>query len=103
MSRDWHLRKVIDIIKKVLLLILIPVFLLSLTACKKQVPKVEEENKLIEKVDPIKEQIKAMTLDEKIGQMVIVGLDGYTIGDNSKELIEKYHVGGFILLSCVFR
>ena len=99
MSRDWHLRKVIDIVKKVLLSVLISVFLLSLAACKKQVPKVEEKNKPIEKVDPIKEQIKTMTLDEKIGQMFIVGLDGYTIGDNSKELIEKYHVGGFILFS----
>ena len=86
-------------VKKALLLILIPVFLLYLAACEKQVPKGEEENKLIEKVDPIKEQIKAMTLDEKIGQMVIVGFDGYTIGDKSKELIEKYHVGGFILFS----
>ena len=79
MSRGWHLRKVIDIVKKVLLSILIPVFLLSLAACKKQVPNVEEKNKPIEKVDPIKEQIKTMTLDEKIGQMFIVGLDGYTI------------------------
>lgn len=49
------------------------------------------------KEDPIKKQIAKMTIDEKIGQLVIVGLDGYTIDDNSKSLIEEYYVGGFIL------
>lgn len=29
--------------------------------------------------------------------MVIVGLDGYTVNDNARAMIEKYHVGGFIL------
>ncbi|WP_199614599.1 beta-N-acetylhexosaminidase [Paenibacillus alkalitolerans] len=46
--------------------------------------------------DPIREKIGAMTIDEKIGQMVIAGLDGYDIDAYSKELIEKYKVGGFI-------
>jgi beta-N-acetylhexosaminidase len=53
----------------------------------------------IEIVDPIKDQIKNMTPDEKIGQMVIVGIDGYENNDNSKQLIEKYKVGGFIFFS----
>lgn len=48
--------------------------------------------------DPIKEQIKGMTLDEKIGQMVIVGVDGYNMNENAKKMIDNYHVGGFILL-----
>jgi beta-N-acetylhexosaminidase len=50
-----------------------------------------------EEVDPVKEQIENMTLEEKIGQLVIVGADGYNIDANSKQMIEKYHVGGFIL------
>lgn len=50
-----------------------------------------------ETTDPIKEQISAMTLDDKIGQMVLVGLDGTSMGANTKEMIEKYRVGGFIL------
>lgn len=50
-----------------------------------------------EQIDPILEKINAMTLDEKIGQMVIVGIEGYNLNDNSKSLIEKYKVGGFIL------
>lgn len=48
-------------------------------------------------IDPIKEKIKDMSLEEKIGQLVIVGVDGYENDEHSKQLIEKYHVGGFIL------
>lgn len=50
-----------------------------------------------ETTDPIKEQISAMTLDDKIGQMVLMGLDGTTMGAKTKEMIATYHVGGFIL------
>ncbi|MBL4934533.1 beta-N-acetylhexosaminidase [Clostridium sp. YIM B02515] len=49
-------------------------------------------------VDKISEQVSKMTLDEKVGQMVISGVDGYTNDTHSSELITKYHVGGFILL-----
>lgn len=49
-----------------------------------------------EEIDPIKEQIQKMTIDEKIGQIVIMGLDGYTIDDTAKRMIEDYYVGGFI-------
>lgn len=48
-------------------------------------------------VDPIKEKIKSMSLSEKIGQMIIVGADGYEIDDHAKQMIEKYHVSGFVL------
>lgn len=48
--------------------------------------------------DNISDKIKEMTLDEKIGQLVITGVDGYTANEHSKELIDRYHVGGFILL-----
>jgi beta-N-acetylhexosaminidase len=48
--------------------------------------------------DSISEQIKKMTLTEKIGQLVIAGIDSYENDEHSKELIEKYKVGGFILL-----
>jgi beta-N-acetylhexosaminidase len=52
---------------------------------------------LQDKSDAIKEQISKMTLDEKLGQMVLMGFEGYTMDNNTKQLIEKYHVGGFIL------
>lgn len=49
-------------------------------------------------IDPLRAQIKAMSLEEKIGQLVMVGVDGYENDSNSQQLITKYHVGGFVLL-----
>lgn len=53
-----------------------------------------EENQ----IDPIQAQIKMMSLEEKVGQLVMAGIDGYENNDHSKSLMEKYQVGGFILL-----
>lgn len=47
--------------------------------------------------DQIKALIDSMTLEEKVGQLVIVGVDGYENDEHSKQLMEKYHAGGFIL------
>lgn len=47
--------------------------------------------------DPIQQKINTMTLEEKIGQLVIAGIDDYTNNEHSKALINTYHVGGFIL------
>lgn len=49
-------------------------------------------------VDPIKEQIQEMSLKEKVGQLVMVGVDGHEMNINSQQLIQEYHVGGFVLL-----
>jgi beta-N-acetylhexosaminidase len=46
--------------------------------------------------DPIKEKVKSLTLEEKIGQLAIIGFDGTEMNDNIKELIQNYHVGGVI-------
>ena len=54
-------------------------------------------NKQNETIDIIKEEIESMTLDEKIGQIITVGIDGYTINDKTKELIVDKKVGGIIL------
>lgn len=53
--------------------------------------------KIIEQVDPIVEKINTMTLDEKIGQMLMAGVEGYNLSDNSKKLIKEHKVGGFII------
>ena len=58
----------------------------------------DENNPPKQEVDIIREQVNAMTLNEKIGQMVMVGVDGYTISENSRKMIDEYNVGGFILL-----
>ncbi|MEH7334566.1 beta-N-acetylhexosaminidase [Neobacillus drentensis] len=49
------------------------------------------------KIDPIQEQLKKITLNEKIGQMIIAGFDGTTVNTNTQTLINKYKVGGLIL------
>ncbi len=48
--------------------------------------------------DPIKAQIGKMSLEEKVGQLVMAGIDAYENDDHTRSLIEKYHVGGFVLL-----
>ncbi|WP_341480013.1 beta-N-acetylhexosaminidase [Paenibacillus dendrobii] len=46
--------------------------------------------------DPALEQLNNLSTEEKIGQLVLVGMDGTTSSEATQELIEKYHVGGFI-------
>lgn len=50
-----------------------------------------------ENIDVVQNKIDAMSLDDKIGQLVIVGLDGYTMNNNTNNLIKDHKVGGFIL------
>lgn len=47
--------------------------------------------------DPIAEQVKAMSIEDKLGQMLIVGLEGYEMGEDAKAMIDNSHIGGFIL------
>ncbi len=58
---------------------------------------VNTSEELVQEGDKLKEQIMSMSLDEKIGQMVIVGLDGYSADEHARQMIEEYNVGGFIL------
>jgi beta-N-acetylhexosaminidase len=41
-------------------------------------------------------QLEDMSLDEKIGQMIIAGISGTTISEDTKSLISQYQVGGLI-------
>lgn len=66
---------------------------------KAQTPKKENTQPPEMNTDPIEEQVKNMTLDEKVGQMVIVGFEGYTINDDIRMMIENNHIGGFILFN----
>ncbi|WP_243158803.1 beta-N-acetylhexosaminidase [Clostridium cochlearium] len=49
--------------------------------------------------DNIKLKLNSMSLDEKIGQLLVVGFDGYDINENIEKLIKENHVGGVILFS----
>jgi len=52
---------------------------------------------LTESKNTLQNKIAGMSLDEKIGQLVIVGLDGYTLDANMTNLIKDQKVGGVIL------
>lgn len=52
-----------------------------------QLPLEEEEDQTF---------ISEMSLDEKIGQMIIAGISGTTLSENTKSLISQYKVGGMI-------
>ncbi|MEH7109609.1 beta-N-acetylhexosaminidase [Bacillus sp. JJ1764] len=49
------------------------------------------------KRDIIEDQLNKMTLNEKIGQMIISGIDGTSLTSSTKELVTQYKLGGFIL------
>ncbi|KOR89841.1 beta-N-acetylhexosaminidase [Paenibacillus solani] len=44
----------------------------------------------------VTELMSSMTVQEKIGQLVLVGIEGTAMDDTSLKLIKDYHVGGFI-------
>ena len=52
-----------------------------------------------EKQEPIADKINSMTLDEKIGQMIITGFNGSEYNDDMDRLINEYKVGGVILFA----
>jgi beta-N-acetylhexosaminidase len=57
---------------------------------KEEIDKVEEK-------DEIEEMINHMAIDEKIGQLMIVGFNGTVMDEKVKDMIEKNHIGGLIL------
>ncbi|MEH7225025.1 beta-N-acetylhexosaminidase [Bacillus sp. JJ1566] len=46
----------------------------------------------------IVEQINRLSLEEKMGQMLMVGVNGYFMDNSTKQMITDYHVGGFVIL-----
>ena len=81
-----------------------------LTSCKRDIDKhdyvdsikPEKEEYIVKshmdevEVDNIKEKIIKMSLEEKIGQLLIIGLEEKIVNDTTKNMIEEYKVGGFI-------
>ncbi len=57
----------------------------------------EEANTVMNEVDTIKNKINNMSLDQKIGQLLIGGFNGYTVDSNTEKLINEKYLGGFIL------
>lgn len=49
--------------------------------------------------DPVEERLSLMTTEEKVGQLLVAGIEGYTPGEDGRIAIEDYKVGGIILFS----
>ena len=65
---------------------------------KKTTPKAasnhEKQNSVTEKVDSL---MARMTLEEKIGQLMIIGFQSGEMDEHVQTMIKDYHVGGIIL------
>ena len=70
--------------------------------CSEEDIKIESEE-MVEsnglKIDPLKEKIKAMDLDEKIGQLMILGFNGNNYNIEIQNKINELKPSGFILFS----
>lgn len=47
--------------------------------------------------DPVEERLSTMTLQEKVGQILVAGVEGTTPGEDGYSAIQDYRVGGIIL------
>ena len=61
---------------------------------KNTVSEAAENATLDEKVDAM---VASMTLKEKIGQMVMIGIHGTDVTEDSLFMLHQYHIGGIIL------
>ena len=64
------------------------------TAKKEETPIAQQELTIDEKVDKI---VNSMTQTEKIGQMVMIGIQGTEVNDDSLYMLHQFHFGGVIL------
>src|SRR3989344_352392 len=68
----------------------------SATGTQIGVAPVEQEDENI--IDSIISQVDTMSLDQKIGQMLIIGFEHAYLDTHARKMIEQYHVSGFNLL-----
>jgi len=47
-------------------------------------------------IDLVEEKLKTLSLEEKIGQMMLVGIYGKNLDENISYMLNTYHVGGII-------
>ncbi|KRG14874.1 beta-N-acetylhexosaminidase [Lederbergia galactosidilytica] len=58
-----------------------------------------DSTKIIKEQKGVNNQLKAMNIREKIGQMIFAGTDGVELDAGTKELITHHQVGGFIFFA----
>ena len=88
-------------------LIILTLLVLSPTGCrsnnsimdknKENQEKVKELSKEVTLEDEIRDLISNMTIDEKVGQLIIGGFENTQVSENEIKLIESYKLGGLIL------
>ena len=79
--------------KKFVTLMLAAIFFL--TGCG-EVEEVKANIETPPPIDPIEEKLNSMTLEEKIGQMVMIGVYGTELNDDIVFLMNNFHFGGVI-------
>lgn len=58
---------------------------------------IKDKNEVVKpKPDPIEEKLKSMTLAEKVGQMVMIGVYGTELNDDIRYSLNEFHFGGVI-------
>src|SRR5690625_2312749 len=62
----------------------------------KKEEEVDQTKEISTEESIVEDQLAKMTLDEKIGQLIIAGLDGTEVTEQTRTLIDTYHIGGFI-------
>ncbi len=83
--------------KKSLALLTAALCFLSLgcgSSAQQSVAPTAKEKTLDEQVDDI---VNSMTTTEKVGQMVMIGIQGTEVSDDSLYMLHQYHMGGVIL------
>ena len=91
-------------VKNIKFLMIYALIMLFFTGCsgssvQEEDNNISENNNEIEEVDKIKDKVESMSLEEKIGQLFIVGFEGEEINDEIVDLVKNQKVGGLIYFS----
>lgn len=91
-------------VKNIKLLMICSLIMLFFIGCSRRSVQEEdnnssENNNEVEEVDKIKDKVGSMSLEEKIGQLFIVGFEGEEINDEIVDLVKNQKVGGLIYFS----
>src|SRR5690625_4502143 len=82
-------------------LVLIIVFILmGCRTVSDEKQDMEEDDEIVEEeMDEIDEKLSSLTLEEKIGQLLIVGVEGENFSERERYQLNTNKVGGFIFFS----
>ena len=91
------MRKIIFILFLLVVLVLLTLSVYFFLCEQTDRQQEDSSDKTSDLGDPIMDQLNAMSMEEKIGQLVITGVEGYEFDAKAQALIEKYKIGGFVL------